>query len=87
MVDPRDVPDARSVPPELPFWNKRVTLGEVRDGAIRFAKTVSGKLVLLEQRKEGAVLFVAWTGEWTTDILNVTEKDVASWLNERKRKK
>lgn len=63
-ADPRDVPAAKPVPTELPFWDKRVTLGEVRGAAIHFAKTKQGKSWLLEHR-DGAVLFVAWTGEWS----------------------
>ncbi len=46
-ADPRDVPAAKPVPTELPFWDKRVTLGEVRGAAIHFAKTKQGKAPLL----------------------------------------
>jgi hypothetical protein len=81
VPDPLDVPAARSVPPELRFWEKQVTLGEVRGGVIRFSKTKRGKFWLLEHR-EGAVLFAAWTGEWSTDIFVVTEADVAAFYEQ-----
>ncbi len=37
--------------------------------------------MLLEHR-DGAVLFVAWTGEWSSDIFAVTEADVAVFLEQ-----
>ena len=79
--DPIDVPDARPVPSELPFWGKEVTLGELRGATIRFAKSKRGKSWLLEHR-EGAVIFAAWTGDWSTDIFAVTEADVATFFEQ-----
>lgn len=79
--DPIDVPDARPVPSEIPFWEREVTLGELRGGTILFAKSKRGKSWLLEHR-EGAVLFAAWTGDWSTDIFAVTEADVATFFEQ-----
>ena|SRR5579863_9985375 len=84
MLDERYDQPARQIPPELPFWEREVTLGEVRGGVIRFATAKCAKSEFLERRKD-AVLFVAWTGNWCTDIFAVTEKDVELFYEQTRR--
>lgn len=76
--------EARSVPSELPFWSRKVTLVEVRDGVARFSNALSGKSAMLERRK-GATLLLAWMGEWSTDVFAVREEDVARFYEQAQR--
>lgn len=78
----------RSIPlADLPFWERHVTLGCVYEGEITFVQNKGEKNAVLEQalrsELEGALLFVAWTGQWTTDLFAVTRADIVHWLIKR----
>jgi integrase len=79
---------ARDDARESPFWDKRVTLGRLMNGQIKFTKTVAGKRAAFAQWeadvRQGAAFFVVWTGTWTSDLFNVTREDVQRWLEEKK---
>jgi hypothetical protein len=56
------------------FWERRVTLGCVHGDSITFAQGKGEKEALLKQRGEpGVTLFVAWTGQYTTDIFYIDD--------------
>jgi hypothetical protein len=79
---------ARTDANNSPFWDRRVTLGRVKDGLLHFVKNKGDKLEVLRRAAQdmdsGAVFLVAWTGEWSTDLFEVTKDDVARWLKEMK---
>lgn len=67
-------------PPRCPFWSSRVTLGRVRGGAVTFSNRVADKKEALAAMGPGIVLFVAWTGSYSTDLFAVTSEDAAELL-------
>jgi hypothetical protein len=66
------------MPPTCPFWQARVTLAIVRDGRIHFCQAKTDKRQMLREKAD--IMFVAWTGEWRTDLFEFTEKDRAEQL-------
>lgn len=72
---------------DVPFWERSVTLGCVRGGAITYTHRRADKAQALEsaiaELEAGTVYFVAWTGRWFCDVFTVTLADVVRWLGER----
>jgi hypothetical protein len=80
---------ARILPSSCPFWDKRVTLGLVRDGHVEFDNAVSSKERTLRAfvagELAGAVVLVAWTGRYSTDLFALTTADVTRLLQDREK--
>ena len=72
---------------DAPFWAACVTLARVRDGAIVFCNGKGDKKAMLADAMTdvaaGDVFFLAWTGQWKTDIFAVTSDDLARWRSEQ----
>lgn len=79
--------EARKISEECPFWERHVTLGRVKDGSVSYAqnKTEKYKAILdaTGEINEGVTFFVAWTGQWKTDIFAVTEDDIVDFIGSR----
>jgi hypothetical protein len=78
---------ARPVSTECPFWERHVTLGRMKDGVITFAQNKGEKREMLktayrEMETDEAVFFIAWTGQWRTDLFSVTVTNLIDWLTE-----
>ena len=74
------------IKPEMPFWHRSCTLGRVRDGVLTHTHDITGptgKESVLKDARESDVLFVAWTGKWTTDLFVVEPADRMRLLAER----
>jgi hypothetical protein len=75
---------ARKLPDTCPFWAKHVTLGYVDSGELSFAQSIGEKEAALKRGYlPGSVLFVAWPGEWRTDLFVVSREDVLRLLQQR----
>lgn len=59
-----------------PFWEKRVTLSRVRDRCVAFEYSKGGKIEMLRSAQSTDIFFVAWTGQWRTDLFVLTEEDL-----------
>jgi len=50
------------------------------EGNATYANDVAGKEYIIKNRKPEDLLMLAWTGQWSTDIFLVTDKDLeALW--------
>lgn len=72
----------------IQFWDRRATLGRVKDGLVHFVKSRRDKFEVLRRAAQdmnsGAVFLVALTGQWSTDLYEVSKDDIAHWLKEVK---
>lgn len=70
---------ALEMPETCPFWERHVTLARVLRGDLVYAKNVREKQELLASAAQDvaeAIYFVAWTGQWTTDLFVVTPRQL-----------
>ena len=74
---------AYEFPEECPFWERHVTLGRVRNGILEFAYNKGDKWDIVKDRFPSDVFFVAWTGEYRTDIFKITNSDFDKLVIER----
>lgn len=75
---------SKPLPEECPFWARGVTLGRAHEGTITFVQNKGEKKEMLQtalaDTEHGAIFFIAWTGQWTTDIFAVSEKNITDWI-------
>ena len=68
---------------DVPFWERHVTLGCVLGGAVTFFQNKTEKREELKsavsRMEQGAVYFLAWTGQYMTDLFAVTADDISRW--------
>lgn len=67
---------ARTIPAEFPFWDKSVTLGQIRDGIVSYVQTIGDKKQAIGASLSTDVFFLAWTGKWSTDLLSVSREEL-----------
>jgi hypothetical protein len=70
---------ARTIPDDIPAGAYHVTFARVLDGVLGFTTGIGEKRVmlqeLLDKKFPQATYFLAWTGEWRTDLFALTPKD------------
>lgn len=77
----------------MPFWDRIVTLivlmprlpllGPLIWGA---TKSVSGKIEMIEKMEKGDTFLCAWTGQYSTDIFFITQKELKMILRAKQSK-
>ena len=55
-----------------------MTLLRVRDGSGVFASTISGKESMIADLRATDSIFVAWTGQFKTDIFQITHDELSA---------
>lgn len=81
--------EARTLPEEAfaVFWDRKVTLGRFKDGKIEFTQSVVDKREALAEPRGDAIFFVAWTGQWRTDLFYAKPQDLDRFLSSDKARK
>lgn len=64
---------ARTNVEDVPFWLRSVTLGRIRDGIVTYTQSAAAKREALSDVRPRDVFFVAWTGQYKTDIFAVAD--------------
>jgi hypothetical protein len=73
----------REIGKEFPGIKSRiVTLIRIGQGECRFAITVGGKRYLLNYEPDKAKYMAVWTGQWSSDVFDVTPAVREKWTKE-----
>lgn len=77
--------NARPYTTDCPFWKRHVTLGKVLpDGTTYFCQDIGDKNAALQsmlgEMRSGISFFIAWSGQYTTDVFKLTPDDVSALI-------
>ena len=69
----------------MPFWDRKVSLIVFdKENCILAAKSVGGKKAMIENMEKSYTFCCAWTGQYSTNIFPMTQKDLKDLLKATK---